>query len=192
MPALRYARAGQGRAQTHPHAEHTAEAAEAAGAQGRFWEMRDTLFEQQRALDDAHPRLYAESLGLDLGQFDDEMGRQVHAGRVREDFVSGVRSGVNGTPTFSINAVRHDGSYDLARLLQAIEAAAGQRACLANPHAAAWGLPVRARRLLDHPGAAAGLAGGHAHASGCPNRSPLTTSPNGLRRFLPRPARRAG
>src|SRR6059058_4798396 len=50
--------------QAHPHAEHAAEAAEAAGAQGRFWEMHDTLFEHQRALDDAHLRLYAESLGL--------------------------------------------------------------------------------------------------------------------------------
>ena len=111
--------------QAHPHAEHAAEAAEAAGAQGQFWAMHDTLFENQRALDDAYLRLYAESLGLNLERFDDEMLRHVHAGRVREDFVSGVRSGVNGTPTFFINDVRHDGSYDLATLLQAIEAAAG-------------------------------------------------------------------
>jgi protein-disulfide isomerase len=109
--------------QVHPHAEHAAEAAEAAGAQGKFWEMHDTLYEHQRALHDAHLRQYAEWLGLDLGRFDEEMGRHVHAGRVREDFLSGVRSGVNGTPTFFINGVRHDGSYDLATLLAAIEGA---------------------------------------------------------------------
>ena len=108
----------------HPHAELAAEAAEAAGAQGKFWEMHDALFEHQRALDDGHLEGYAGAVGLDVERFDREMEDRVYAGRVREDFMSGVRSGVNGTPTFFINGRRHDDSYDLETLLAAIEAAA--------------------------------------------------------------------
>jgi protein-disulfide isomerase len=110
--------------QMHPHAEHAAEVTEAAGAQGKFWAMHHTLLEHQRALDDAHLLLYAERIGLNLEQFTDELRHQVHAGRVREDFVSGVRSGVNGTPTFFINGVRHDGPFDYDALMAAIEGAA--------------------------------------------------------------------
>ncbi len=109
--------------QEHPHSEHAAEAAEAAGAQGKFWQMHDSLFEHQEALDDAHLVLYAVALELDEDRFVPEMAEQVYASRVREDFLSGVRSGVNGTPTFFINGVRHDGSFDLPTLLAAIEAA---------------------------------------------------------------------
>ncbi len=105
----------------HPHAAHAAEAAEAASAQGRFWEMHDYLYEHQRALDDAHLRTYGAHLGLDEGRFDQELAGHAHAGRVREDFMSGVRSGVNGTPTFFINSRRHDGSYDLDTLRAALE-----------------------------------------------------------------------
>ena len=108
----------------HPHAEHAAEAAEAAGAQGKFWEMHDELYEHQRALDDEHLEGYAGAVGLDVERFDRDMEGQVYAGRVREDFMSGVRSGVNGTPTFFINGRRHDGSYDLETLLAASEIAA--------------------------------------------------------------------
>jgi protein-disulfide isomerase len=107
--------------QVHPHAEHAAEAAEAAAGQGKFWQMHDTLFEHQQALDDAHLLQYAVALGLDTDRFVREMTEHVYANRVREDFLSGVRSGVNGTPTFFINGVRHDGSYDLETLLAAIE-----------------------------------------------------------------------
>jgi protein-disulfide isomerase len=110
-------------AQIHPHAEHAAEAAEAAGEQGKFWEMHDTLFEHQDALDDLDLVRYAVDLGLDVARFEGEMAAHVHAGRVREDFLSGVRSGVNGTPTFFINGRRHDGSYDLGTLVAALEAA---------------------------------------------------------------------
>jgi protein-disulfide isomerase len=109
--------------QAHPHAEHAAEAAEAAGAQGMFWEMHDTLYEHQHALDDDDLVRYAADLGLDVGRFVRGMGEHAYADRVREDFVSGMRSGVNGTPTFFINGRRHDGSYDLASLLGALEAA---------------------------------------------------------------------
>ena len=107
----------------HPHAEHAAEAAEAAAAQGKFWEMHDELYEHQRALDDEHLERYAGAVGLDVERFDREMEDQMYAGRVREDFMSGVRSGVNGTPTFFINGRRHDASYDLETLLAAIDAA---------------------------------------------------------------------
>jgi len=109
--------------QSHPHAEHAAEAAEAAGAQGKFWQMHDYLFEHQQALDDAHLVHYAVALQLDEQTFKREMTTHMHANRVREDFLSGVRSGVNGTPTFYINGVRHDASYELETFLAAIEAA---------------------------------------------------------------------
>jgi protein-disulfide isomerase len=107
----------------HPHAEHAAEAAEAAGAQGRFWEMHDMLYENQNALEDENLAQYAEALGLDVTRFVREMSEHTHAARVREDFRSGVRSGVNGTPTFFINGVRHDGPFDLRSLIAAIEEA---------------------------------------------------------------------
>jgi protein-disulfide isomerase len=109
--------------QSHPHAEHAAEAAEAAAEQEKFWQMHDYLFEHQKALDDAHLVQYAVALHLDEEKFKREMTAHVHANRVREDFLSGVRSGVNGTPTFFINGGRHDDSYALETLLAAIEAA---------------------------------------------------------------------
>jgi protein-disulfide isomerase len=113
--------------QVHPHAEHAAESAEAAAAQDRFWPMHDYLFEHQRALDDNHLAQYAAALELDTDRFEREMTAHAYAARVREDFLSGVRSGVNGTPTFFINGVRHDGSYDLETLQAALEQAAGDR-----------------------------------------------------------------
>jgi protein-disulfide isomerase len=105
----------------HLHAEHAAEAAEAAGAQGKFWEMHDCLFEHQDALDDIHLIRYAAMLSLDVPQFSRELSEHRYAARVREDFAGGMRSGVNATPTFFINSVRHDGSCDLGALLDAIE-----------------------------------------------------------------------
>ncbi len=112
----------------HPHAERAAEAAEAAGAQGRFWQMHDLLFENQDALEDADLLSYARMLGLDLARFALELDNGVYTARVRADFLSGVRSGVNGTPTFFINGWRHEGSFDLPTLLQAVVAAAAIRA----------------------------------------------------------------
>jgi len=110
-------------ANAHPHAGAAAEAAEAAGAQGQFWKMHDTLYENQDALEDQDLLEYATELGLDVARFADDMAEHRHAARVREDFTSGIRSGVNGTPSFFINGVRHDGGYDLATLLAAIEEA---------------------------------------------------------------------
>jgi protein-disulfide isomerase len=112
-------------ANAHPHAEHAAEAAEAAGAQGedRFWAMHDRLYEHQRALDDQHLERHAAAVGLDVERFDREMEAGRYRERVREDFLSGVRSGVNGTPTFFINGARHDDSYAPEVLLAAVERA---------------------------------------------------------------------
>ncbi len=107
--------------QVHPHAQHAAEAAEAAGAQNRFWEMHDLLYENQDALDDYSLREYASELGLDMKRFDFEMMMHVHAPRVREDFRSGIMSGVNGTPTFFLNGIRYDGSWDEESLLASIQ-----------------------------------------------------------------------
>jgi protein-disulfide isomerase len=109
---------------SHPHAEQAAEAAETAAAQGRFWEMHDMLYENQRRLRDEHLRSYAERLELDAERFARELAEHVHAPRVHEDFMSGVRSGVHGTPTFFINGVRHDDSYQTEVLLDALERAA--------------------------------------------------------------------
>jgi protein-disulfide isomerase len=108
----------------HPHAQNAAEAAEAAGVQGSFWTMHDTMYEHQRALDEPHLLAYAAAIGLDVERFARDLALHVHAPRVREDFMSGVRSGVNGTPTFFINGRRHDGTYDPRSLIEAITAAA--------------------------------------------------------------------
>jgi protein-disulfide isomerase len=105
---------------SHPHAQHAAEAAEAAGAQGKFWETHDILFENQEALDDEDIAQYATTLGLDANRVISEVLAGTHAARVREDFRSGARGGVNGTPTLFINGVRHEGTPDslLAALIE--------------------------------------------------------------------------
>lgn len=94
---------------SHIHAQHAAEAAEAAAGQGKFWEMHDLLFENQEALDDDDISGYATALGLDADRLLGEVMNGVHTLRVREDFMSGARGGVNGTPTLFINAVRYEG-----------------------------------------------------------------------------------
>jgi protein-disulfide isomerase len=110
--------------QVHEHAETAAEAAEAAGAQHHFWEMHHALFAHQNALDVQHVVHYARQLGLDEAQFVEALQARSFQGRVREDFMSGVRSGVNGTPTFFINGMRHDAPFDLSSLSEAIQEAA--------------------------------------------------------------------
>jgi protein-disulfide isomerase len=108
-------------AEAHPHALHAAEAAEAAGAQGKFWQMHDNLFAHQDALEDSDLVEYAAAVGCDVDRFIREMAENRYLPRVREDFLSGVRSGVNGTPTLFINGLRYDGPRDLDSLLAAIE-----------------------------------------------------------------------
>src|ERR687896_2244603 len=98
-------------AEAHPHARKAAQAAEAAAAQGKFWEMHDMIFEHQDALEDEDLIAYARSLGLDAERVARELEAGTHAKRVRDDFRSGVRSGVKGTPTFFVNGLRYEGSW---------------------------------------------------------------------------------
>jgi protein-disulfide isomerase len=95
----------------HPFAEPAAEAAEAAAAQRKFWQMHDWIFEHQDtiALDDLLAA--AAELGLDVERFAADVTAHRHEPKIREDFMSGVRSGVNGTPTFFINGARFDGDW---------------------------------------------------------------------------------
>lgn len=106
--------------QAHPHAEHAAQCAEAAGAQGKFWEMHDLLFQNQEALEPEDLAQYAAILGVDVPRLINELQTGVYAPRVREDFQAGVRAGVNGTPTFFINGERFDGVPDFESLLAAL------------------------------------------------------------------------
>lgn len=106
--------------QVHPYAEHAAEAAEAASSAGKFWEMHDLIFAHQSALTDRDLERYATQLGLMPGLIADALAAETYKARVREDFMSGVRSGVNGTPTFFINGKPHRGAYDEGSLTAAI------------------------------------------------------------------------
>lgn len=109
--------------QLHPHAESAAEAAEFTASHGKFWEMHDLLFENQSRLDIALYEALAEELGLSSIELREALSGREYLPRVRADFAGGVRSGVNGTPTFFINGQRHDGSYEYEDLRAAIEKA---------------------------------------------------------------------
>jgi protein-disulfide isomerase len=98
-------------AKIHPHAEHAAEMSEAAAQHGKFWPMHDLLFENQDALADPDLIAHAGALGIDAQWAAAAIGDGRFQRRVRDDFSSGVRSGVNGTPTFFINGQRYDGSW---------------------------------------------------------------------------------
>ena len=108
--------------EVHPHGQHAAEVAEAAAAQGKFWEMHDILFANQHALDDASLVKYAAGLALDADRVRRELASHEHAARVAEDRASAVASGVRGTPTFYINGIRYDGPIALGQMLAAIRA----------------------------------------------------------------------
>ena len=110
----------------HPYAALAAQAAEAAGAQKRFWEMHDMLFQHQSNLTLPDLVKYARLLGLNVERFETELISGTYVDRVTQDFLGGIRSGVGGTPTFFINGVRHLGSFDLPVLLGAILAAADE------------------------------------------------------------------
>jgi protein-disulfide isomerase len=109
-------------AQVHPFAESAAQSAEFAGAHGKFWEMHDGLYENQESL--GLPLLFALARALDLSEdgLREALVTEEYAPKVRGDFLGGVRSGVNGTPTFFINGQRHDGSWAYDDLVDAIEA----------------------------------------------------------------------
>ena len=96
----------------HKRAQMAAEAAEAASAQERFWDMHDLLFENQGALERKHLIGYAEQLGLDVDRFRRELKQESYLERVRQDFIAGVQNGVNGTPGLFLNGVRQQGVFD--------------------------------------------------------------------------------
>ncbi|WBB68271.1 Na+/H+ antiporter NhaA [Micromonospora sp. WMMD812] len=107
----------------HPHAQLAAEAAEAAGEQGAFWEMHDLLLAHQDALNPKDLLRYAEQVGLDLDRFRERLAKAKGADRIAEDVDSADLSGVTGTPTFFINGRRHHGAYDIEALSAAVKAA---------------------------------------------------------------------
>jgi protein-disulfide isomerase len=100
----------------HPHAQHASEAAEAAAAQGKFWEMHDTLFAHQHALEDTDLRHYAGDLALDAQRFAGDLEIHATKQRIADDVRSGRASGVQGTPTLYFNGHLHAGGYDQATL----------------------------------------------------------------------------
>ncbi len=107
----------------HEFAMLAAETAEAAGAQGKMWEMHDFLYEHQDTLGDSSIALgYARKLGLDTQRFEREIAQHVYEKRIKDDFIGGVRSGVNGTPTFYVNGVRHDGPAESEALIESLTA----------------------------------------------------------------------
>jgi protein-disulfide isomerase len=107
--------------QMHQHAESAAETAEFAAAHDKFWQMHDLLYENQDRLGSELFAELAQELHLAPAQLIEALETKEFQARVRADFSGGVRSGVNGTPTFFINGVRHDGSYDFASLVEAID-----------------------------------------------------------------------
>jgi protein-disulfide isomerase len=109
----------------HTRAQVAAEVAEAAGAQGRFWEMHDLLITRQDELLPMHIRRYAKELDLDLERLSHEVHDREYAARVSRDVASADESGVSGTPTFFINGRRHQGAYDIATLSAEVRAALG-------------------------------------------------------------------
>ncbi len=114
-------------AEAHPFATGAAELAEAAALQDKFWPMHDLLYEHQDALEPDDLAGYAGALHLDMGKLKAALGSPAVAERVRSNFMSGVRSGVNGTPSFFINGERFDGNWtDEGDFIAAIEAAASR------------------------------------------------------------------
>lgn len=116
----------------HPNAELAAEAAEAAAAQGAFWEMHDLLLDHQGDLRPLDLHAYAEQLDLDLDRYREDLRHHAHAPRVEEDVDSADISGVTGTPTFFVNERRHEGAYDIDTLSAAVRAARA-RSAIAGP-----------------------------------------------------------
>jgi protein-disulfide isomerase len=107
----------------HPHALHAALAAEAAAAQGKFWQMHDSIFHHQHTLEDADLEQLAEAVGLDMEQYARALAEQHALARIEEDVEGGERSGVQGTPTFFINGALYRGSWEREVLLPTLHAA---------------------------------------------------------------------
>jgi protein-disulfide isomerase len=109
--------------QIHAHARRAAQAAEAAAAQGQFWQMHELLFDRQQALENGYLVEYADRLGLDISQFLQHLSKQTHLDRIDEDIESGCKSGVTVAPALFINGIRYIGRWRKAELMAAIVAA---------------------------------------------------------------------
>jgi formate-nitrite transporter family protein len=107
-------------AQVHPHAEMAAEAAEAAAAQGKFWDMYELLLQDTSGLDLDSLLTYAERLGLDVARFRNEVMGNVYAEKISRDIDEGIRNGVNQTPKFYVNGQRIDGKFPMEGLVDAV------------------------------------------------------------------------
>ncbi len=110
--------------QSHEYAMPAAEASESAAAQGKFWEMHDYIFEHQDLLDRQHLPQFAEAIGLSGDQVRQDLENHTYEDQIQEDFMGGVRSGVNGTPSLFINGERYNGPVALNQLLRALEESA--------------------------------------------------------------------
>ena len=105
----------------HEHAMNAAETAEAASSQGKFWPMHDFLYEHQATLGDPGVALdFAKKLGINTQKFEQDIAKHVYQKRIKDEFMGGVKSGVNGTPTFYVNGIRHDGDAVAKALVEAL------------------------------------------------------------------------
>jgi protein-disulfide isomerase len=111
--------------EVHPHALQAAETAESAGAQGKFWQMHDLLFDNQSHLKANQLSSYAERLQLDMAHYAADMKDHVYLQRIREHQRGGSESGVRSTPTFFVNRVLHDVSFGLPRLFEVVDVLLG-------------------------------------------------------------------
>ncbi|WP_121357496.1 DsbA family protein [Flavisolibacter nicotianae] len=114
-------------AEVHQYAEAAAMAAEAAARQGMFWPMHDMIYEQQSRLNVGALLTFAEELDLDMVAFEHDLTNPSVAQKVEADFESGVRSGVNGTPSFFINGLKYNGGYDYDSLAGTLESLISER-----------------------------------------------------------------
>ncbi len=109
--------------QIHPHAQRAAQAAQAAAAQGQFWQMHDTLFAHQQELENGYLVEYANDLGLDIPQFLKDLSKRVHVDRINEDIEGGIHSGVTTAPALFINGIRYTGHWNMTQLVAALVSA---------------------------------------------------------------------
>lgn len=121
-PDLRFVFRNFPLAEIHPHAQAAAEAAEFANASGKFWEMHDGIYQNQQRLNSSLLFELAADIGISVEGLRKALQDHEFASKVRQDFLGGVRSGVNGTPAFFINGIRHDAAYDFENLRSAIDA----------------------------------------------------------------------
>lgn len=106
----------------HPHARKAAEVVESAAAQGQFWQMHDLLFTHQQALEDGFLVEYADSLGLDISQFLQDISKQAHTDRINQDIESGHQSGVTVAPALFVNSIRYTDRWTFEQIMAAIVA----------------------------------------------------------------------